>query len=76
MALFLLPHSDVQALAFSSNGRLLATANADKSSRLWLCLPAGLIAEARSRLNCNLTLEGWQQYLGDEPYRKTVPDLP
>jgi hypothetical protein len=28
------------------------------------------------RLNRNLTPEEWKQYLGDEPYRKTFPDLP
>ena len=26
--------------------------------------------------NRNLTREEWQRYMGDLPYRKTIPDLP
>jgi hypothetical protein len=35
-----------------------------------------LIDEACARLTRNLTPEEWRQYLGDEPYRKTCPNLP
>jgi len=38
--------------------------------------PEDLIAEAQSRLNRNLTQGEWKQYMGDEQYRKTFPDLP
>jgi len=34
-----------------------------------------LIAQACQRLSRNLTETEWQQYLGDEPYRKTCPNL-
>jgi len=34
-----------------------------------------LIAQACQRLSRNLTEAEWQQYLGDEPYRKTCPNL-
>jgi hypothetical protein len=35
-----------------------------------------LIADACSRLPRNLTRLEWRQYLGDEPYRSTCPNLP
>lgn len=35
-----------------------------------------LIEEACSRLNRNLTPEEWKQHVGDEPWRKTCPNLP
>jgi hypothetical protein len=35
-----------------------------------------LIELACSRLTRNLTRAEWQQYLGQEPYRATCPNLP
>lgn len=35
-----------------------------------------LIEEGCSRVTRNLTRDEWTQYLGNEPYRKTCPDLP
>jgi len=43
---------------------------------VWLWRPEDLIAEACARLTCNLTREEWRQYIGDEPYRPTCPELP
>ncbi len=34
------------------------------------------MAEACRRLPRNLTREEWPLYLGNEPYRKTCPNLP
>jgi len=45
-------------------------------ARVWLWRPEDLIAEACARLPRNLTREEWQQYIGDEPYRPTCPNLP
>ncbi len=66
----------VGAVAFSPDGQWLATGSGDDTARVWLVWPEDLIAEACARLTRNLTQEEWEQYLGDEPYRKTCPDLP
>ena len=65
----------VNDVAFSPDERYLATVSGN-AARVWLWRPEDLIAEAQRRLTRNLTEEEWRQYLGDEPYRKTCPDLP
>ncbi len=66
----------VNSVAFSPDGRYLATASADGNAYLCLWRSEDLIAEAQARLTRNLTPEEWSQYIGKEPYRKTVPELP
>jgi len=70
-------HSDViYDIAFSPDGRSLATACQGNVAKLWQLWPDDLMAEACGRLNRNLTVEEWRQYIGREPYRKTCPELP
>ena len=72
-----LPHEDsVNGVVFSPDGKYLATASMDGIARLWLWRSEDLLIEAQARLTRNLTQAEWQQYLGEEPYRKTCPDLP
>jgi WD40 repeat protein len=72
-----LPHEDsVNGVVFSPDGKYLATASMDGIARLWLWRSKDLIIEAQARLTRNLTQAEWQQYLGEEPYRKTCPNLP
>ncbi|MBW4548699.1 MAG: hypothetical protein KME25_30485 [Symplocastrum torsivum CPER-KK1] len=66
----------VNAVVFSPDAKFLATASEDKTARVSLVGLENLITEACRRLTRNLTPEEWQQYLGDEPYRKTCPNLP
>jgi hypothetical protein len=46
------------------------------TARVWLLRPEDLIAEACSRLTRNLTHAEWRQYIGEEEYRPTCPNLP
>ena len=83
----------VRAFAFSSDGHYVVTANrfgtegtrregkvilTDDETLVarYVLRPEDLIAEACSRLKRNLTPKEWSQYLGDEPYHKTCPNLP
>jgi WD40 repeat protein len=70
----------IDIVTFSPDSKYLASAAAlpygDASARVWLWRSADLIDEACSRLSRNLTRDEWQLYVGDEPYRKTCPNLP
>ncbi|MBZ8180312.1 nSTAND1 domain-containing NTPase [Oscillatoria salina] len=70
-------HEDcVWAVEFSLNGKYIATNSSDGTARVWLWRSPDLIAEACRSLTRNLYEEEWQQYLGNEPYRPTCPNLP
>jgi WD40 repeat protein len=77
----------VSVLAFSPDGHWLATGSLDQTVRLWnVTHPLAKLEDKQDineliELACqivgrNLTQEEWQQFLGDQPYHKTCPDLP
>ena len=76
VALGRVQHDDpVLALAFSADDRYLASASGNVAAvSLWR--PEDLVALGCGHVSRNLSADEWDEHLGDEPYRKTCPDLP
>ena len=71
-----LEHQDtVYAVAFSPDGSKLLVASGN-SAQFYLYRADDLIRYACQTLPFNLTPAQWSNYLPDEPYRKTCPNLP
>jgi WD40 repeat protein len=66
----------VNALAFSKQGFSLATASDDGTGRVWLCRLEDLRDEACARLPHNLSKSEWNEWVRDQPCRKSCPKLP
>jgi WD40 repeat protein len=67
----------VWRVGFSSDGKWIATGGQDATVRLWTPVPLDEATELACDIaGRNLTLEEWEQYLGDAHYHSTCPRLP
>jgi WD40 repeat protein len=66
----------VTTVAFSDDGKMLASGSRDGTVILRSMSFESWPTRVCSTVARNLTPDEWRQYLGDEPYRKSCPELP
>jgi WD40 repeat protein len=68
--------AEVSAVAISPDNHWLVTGSVDGTARLWDLRLDELIELACRTVGRNMTKVEWEQYLGNQPYQKTCPNLP
>jgi WD40 repeat protein len=67
---------DRDPVCFSADNKVLICCTGRETIGFYDLFPEDLVKEAGKRLSRNLTPEEWHNYLGDEPYKRTFPELP
>jgi WD40 repeat protein len=65
----------ITGLVFSTNGKTLASTGNDGTIIFWDISVESWVRRVCGIAHRNLTPGEWRQYLGDEKYRKTCPEL-
>lgn len=67
--------ASVDIFQFSPDGKRIIIGDGSGNVKISLWRPDDLVTEVCKRLTRNLTKAEWRQYFGNEPYRKTCPNL-
>jgi WD40 repeat protein len=65
----------IHSLTFTRDGRLV-TGGSDGTAKVWQLDLNILVKKAEQIAGRNLSHPEWEQYFGEEPYRRTFPGLP
>lgn len=69
-------HDWVMTAAFNKSGSKIITGSKDSYIRIWQTDPKNLAARICAMVSRNLTLEEWNEYVGESiPYQKTCPTI-
>ena len=63
-------------ITISPDLTFVATTDTTGLIRIWRTEAIDLVAQGCAGLTRNLSPEEWSQFLGEEPYAKTCPNLP
>lgn len=70
-------NQSITSVAFTPDGKYLASGSYDNTVRLWLVSTDRLAEMVCQKVWRNLTMDEWQKFMGDDiPYESTCPNLP
>lgn len=70
------PKGAIRFVAWNSQNTRIVATGVDGAVIVALIPSDSLLAEACDRVERNMSTKEWQEYMGDQPYRKTCPSKP